>query len=133
MPDCCAAVSQQTAEVNSLNSKLGYDFAAQLQNQALIDNQAHARASQNLQIQAAQDAQTIKQLALTGLLQVAQTGATENQQTVDPFSTASADAIKGGVGVAAEQVAANVAALSDVTVKLSELVLALIAQVQPKG
>ena len=109
MADCSPGTSQQSAEVNALNSKLAYDFAAQLQGQALVDNQNFARQTAALMQRSAEDAQTIKQLAIAGVVSAGQTGITENQQSVTPVRTATGDAIVGGVGVSAEQIAANVA------------------------
>ena len=136
MANCCDAVSQQAAEVNMQNAKTNCDAFGEITRQAVIDNQVHARALQNLQVESLKDAQIIKHLAQVGLLQLGQTGATENQQTVSPASTATSEAIKAGVGVSAEQVAANISALSDVVVKWSDTMAALaamvISQVQPK-
>lgn len=104
-----AATSQQCAEVNNLNSKLGYDAAAQIQNQGLLDNQEDARAWSAFKLKAAQDQHTVTHLAQINAVISAQTGDTSNQQTTSPVRTATGDAIVGGVGVSAEQVAANVA------------------------
>ena len=112
MADCSAGTSQQAAEVNSLNSKLAYDFSAQLQGQALVDNQNFARQAAALIQRAAEDATTLKHLATIGVISAGQTGITENQAAVGPVRTATGDAIVGGVGVSAEQVAANVADLA---------------------
>lgn len=106
-----------------LNAKLAYDSAAQLQNQSLADNQQNSRAWDEINLAAARDSQkikytadvdaaTIKHLAQLNILASAQTGQTENQQTVSPVRTATGDAIVGGVGVSAEQIAANVANLA---------------------
>ena len=124
MADCSPATSQQAAEVNSLNAKLQYDSAAQIQHQSLIDNQVNARALQSLQVRASEDAQTIKQLAAVALLTAQQTGATEESQTVSPVRTGTGDAIVGGVGVSAEQVAANVANLATAIVPVIASALA---------
>jgi hypothetical protein len=51
-------------------------------------------------------------LAALNVVTTAQTGDTDNQQSVNPVRTATGDAIVGGVGVSAEQVAANVANLA---------------------
>lgn len=88
--------------------------------QIIEDNSADARRRTGIntshdvkwdafQFQVAQDSQTVKHLATLGLVQAGQTGMTENQQSVDPVRTSTGDAIVGGVGVSAEQVAANVA------------------------
>jgi hypothetical protein len=123
MSDCSPSNSQQCAELNMLNAKLAYDSAAQLQNQSLADNQQNSRAWDEINLAAARDSQkikytadvdaaTIKHLAQLNILASAQTGQTENQQTVSPVRTATGDAIVGGVGVSAEQIAANVANLA---------------------
>ena len=96
----------------NLNEKLLYDGNAQLQLQALIDNQEDSRAWNALKLSKAQNAATVDQLAQIGLLQLGQTGATESQQTVSPVRTATGDAIVGGVGVSAEAIAASVANLA---------------------
>lgn len=124
MAECSNAASQQCAEVNNLNLKLGYDAAAQLQHQSQIDNQVNARALQSLQVRSSEDAQTIKQLATLGVISAGQTGMTENQASVSPVRTGTGDAIVGGVGVSAEQVAANVANLATATVPVIASALA---------
>jgi hypothetical protein len=91
--------------------------------QMIEDNMEHSRrrisndadfdkAMNQIVIAGAQDAATLKHLAAVNLLTASQTGDTENQQTVSPVRTATGDAIVGGVGVSAEQVAANVANLA---------------------
>lgn len=105
-------VSQNAAEINMLNEKLGYDAVAQLQHQKQQDAQANSRAWDAFSLSVAQDAQKVKHLSEIALLTSQQTGETENQQTVSPVRTATGDAIVGGVGVSAEQVAANVADLA---------------------
>ena len=112
MAECSNGASQQVAEVNMLNSKLGYDFAAQLQNQALIDNQGDARAWNELKLSEARDTQTIKYLASVAALATDQTGQTENQQNTSPIGQATAEAIKASPGVSADAVTASVANLA---------------------
>lgn len=124
MAECSNASSQQTSEVNNLNSKLAYDFAAQIQNQALVDNQANARAWETLKLKTAQDAQTSSALAQTNAVISAQVSNIETQQTTSPVRTATGDAIVGGVGVSAEQVAANVADLATAIVPVITTALA---------
>jgi hypothetical protein len=65
-----------------------------------------------------QNSATVDHLAQLGLLQLTQTGATENQQTVSPAGTAASETTKGAVAaagageaVSAEAVTANVANL----------------------
>jgi len=106
------SLDNRASETNELNRKLQYDYAAQLQGQALIDNQTFARNSQALIQRGAETAELMKTLATLGVISAGQTGVTENQQTVTPVRTATGDAIVGGVGVSAEQVAANVADLA---------------------
>jgi hypothetical protein len=108
--DCTNTACPPLATLN-LNEKLGYDAAAQLQLQVQIDNQGAARAWEALKLKSAQDANTITNLAQLGLLQITQTGATENQQVVSPVRTATGDAIVGSVGVSADTVAASQANL----------------------
>jgi hypothetical protein len=112
MAEQANATSQQCAEVNSLNSKLAYDFSAQLQNQGLMDNQSDARAWQEVKLTAARDAQTLKYLAAVNNLTADQTGATENQQNVSPIGQAVAEALKAVPGVAAGDIAAGIANLN---------------------
>jgi len=112
MPDFPGAVLNPNSGEIAMNMK-----------QLVDDNMEHARrrasndadfdkAMNQITISAAQDAQTAKHLATINLLTASQTGETENQQTVSPVRTATGDAIVGGVGVSAEQVAANVADLA---------------------
>ena len=91
--------------------------------QLIDDNQEHSRrrmsndadfdkAMNQITISAAQDAQTVKHLENINAVISSQVSNIETQQTVSPVRTATGDAIVGGVGVAAEQVAANVADLA---------------------
>lgn len=136
MAESCAATSQQYTELNALNAKLLYDGTSQIQHQSLLDNQTDARAWSSLKLRRAENAATIDHFINAGLAIAGQLGATESQQTVSPVRTGTGDAIVGGVGVSAEQIAANVAALSDTVTKLAEAVSAMVAitmsQVQPK-
>ena len=90
--------------------------------QLVDDNQEHSRrradnsadfdkAMNQITLSAAQDAQTVKHLTNMNALISAQVSNIETQQTVSPVRTGTGDAIVGGVGVSAEQVAANVANL----------------------
>ena len=137
MADGSPCVSQQVTEVNALNSKLAYDFAAQLQNQALIDNQAHARALRSLELRAAEDAQTAKQLAVTAALVSNQTGQTEDQNlnkpvpntVVDDTTAAAAGAINSATAQAAlGNVTAQLATLTTQVTVLAEALTAFLAQ-----
>ena len=91
--------------------------------QLVDDNQEHSRrrasndadfdkAMNQITIAAAQEAQTVRHLADVNAVISAQVSNIETQQTVSPVRTATGDAIVGGVGVSAEQVAANVADLA---------------------
>jgi hypothetical protein len=112
MSDGTQACSTNAADMVVLNQKLQYDGAAALQLQALADNQADSRAWAQLKLRQAQNAATIDQILQVAAATAAQTGQTEEQQTTSPVRTAAGDAIVGGVGVSAEQVAANVANLA---------------------
>lgn len=90
------------------NSKLTYD--EQLDNRREV--LARSRAWEDLAIRKAQNAATFDHAMNTIQAISAQAGLTEAQQTVSPEDTATSEAIKGGVGVSAEQVAANVADLA---------------------
>lgn len=110
--DCSPGVSQQCADVNLLNSKLSYD--EQLDNRREV--LANARAWEALKLRKANNAESFDHfinMTTAGATATAQqTGQTEESQTVSPVRTATGDAIVGGVGVSAEQVAANVANLA---------------------
>lgn len=116
MANVSDGVSQQTAEINELNLKLGYDAAAQLQHQADIDNQGDARSLRAIAVRRAENAASFDHflnITTAGATATAmQTGQTSESQTVSPVRTATGDAIVGGVGVSAEQVAANIAQLA---------------------
>lgn len=119
--DCSAGVGQQSADINLQNFKL----ILGIMEQAVQDNQADARAWREIARRSAQNAATFDHAVnMLGLL-AGQTGVTENQQTVSPAGTAASEAIKAGTGVAAEQVAANVANLVSV---LTPIVGATLAQ-----
>lgn len=62
----------------------------------------------------AQNAATFDHAINAALVIATQVGQTEGQQTVSPEGTAASEAIKGGVGVAAEQVSANIADLATI-------------------
>jgi tryptophan synthase alpha subunit len=76
------------------------------------NNASHDNAWETLRFRIANEAQTVSHLAALNVVTTAQTGDTENEATVSPVRTATGDAIVGGVGVSAEQVAANVANLA---------------------
>jgi hypothetical protein len=109
MADCSPGVSQQTAEVNALNSKLGLDEQYDNRREVL----ARSRAWEDLALRKAHNASSLDHfinMTTAGATATAQqTGQTEDQQTVSPVRTGTGDAIVGGVGVSAEQVAANIA------------------------
>lgn len=127
MAEASAGCSQRSAEVNLLNAKLAYDSSAQLQHQSLADNQSDARAWQSFKLSVAHDAQVVKYLASIGVLTATQTGETENEQAVSPVRTGVGDAIVGGVGVSAEQVAANIANIATIiTNAINEAIAALL-------
>jgi hypothetical protein len=111
MADCSPGVSQQTAEVNALNSKLGLDEQYDNRREVLASN----RAWEDLKLRKAQNAATFDHfvnMSTAGATAVAeQTGQTEESQTVSPVRTATGDAIVGSVGVSADAVTANVADL----------------------
>jgi hypothetical protein len=95
-----------------LNEKLLYDGTSQIQQQSLTDNQEDARAWGALKLRQAQNAATIDHLSQIGLLQLGQTGATENQQNTSPAGQAAAEAIKGTIGVSSDAIAASMGNLA---------------------
>ena len=142
-----AVLNPNSGEV-ALNMKVIADDAAADARRRQANNGSHDNAWETLGFAIAQDNQTAKHLATLGLVQVGQTGATENQQTVSPVRTGTGDAVVGGVGVAAETVAVAVAkqvdatvtpvvdALTSMNVAIEELRTAManvLAQVQPKS
>ena len=131
MSDMCA---NQASEINTQNFKAILDTYVAAMQQSVLDNQSNARAWNAHNLTVANDAQKVKHFGELGLLQLSQTGATENQQTVSPAGVATSEAIKGGVGVSAEQVAANIADLADVIkVAITEALKGLVATAPPKG
>jgi hypothetical protein len=114
MAECSNAASQQMAEVNMLNAKLGYDSAAQLQHQSMVDNQVNARAWNSLNLSVATDLHSVRLATLIAGALAGQVGVTEGQQTTSPVRTGTGDAIVGTEGVAAagEAVAAQAVATS---------------------
>jgi hypothetical protein len=100
MADCSPAVSQQTAEVNALNSKLGYDEELDNKREVL----ARQRAWEDLALRKATNAATIDHALNAGIVLAGQVGTTEGQQTVSPIRTGSGDAIAAVPGVAAGMV-----------------------------
>jgi hypothetical protein len=120
MADCSPGMQTQAADIGLLNFKHGYDVAVSRDNQSVLDNQEDARAWAQLKLRAAQNGATFDHFvnmtsaASTAIAQ--QTGQTEDEQTVSPVRTGTGDAIVGGVGVSAEQVAATIANLATTTV-----------------
>jgi hypothetical protein len=88
------------------------------------ENLANARAWETLKLKTATDAQAVSNLAQLNAVISAQVSNIETQQTVSPVRTATGDAIVGGVGVSAEQVAANVANLATALVPVIASALA---------
>lgn len=113
MADCSPGMATQAADIGLLNFKHGYDVAFSRDNQAILDNQEDARAWAQLKLRAAQNAASfdhfMNMTAAAATATAQQTGQTEDEQTVSPVRSATGDAIVGGVGVSAEEVAANVA------------------------
>jgi len=109
-------MATQAADIGLLNFKHGYDLSVSRDNQSILDNQEDARAWAQLKLRAAQNGATFDHFVnMTSAASTAtadQTGQTANEQTVSPVRTGTGDAIVGGVGVSAEQVAANVANLA---------------------
>lgn len=99
-------------------SRRVHNIGAAIDEQALLDNQSDSRAWAALKLRQAQNAATLDHLAALNNLAQAQTGTTEDQQTVSPEDTATSEALKGAVGtaavgeaVSAEAITANVANL----------------------
>jgi|HubBroStandDraft_1064217.scaffolds.fasta_scaffold00148_14 hypothetical protein len=127
--DCSPGVSKQSSEINVWNQKVTGDRFAALMAQGAEDNQANSRGWQAFNLANAQDAQTMKHLATLGVISAGQTGVTENQQSVTPVRQATGDAIVGGVGVSAEQVAANISNLAtSITAVIASSLATAIAQ-----
>lgn len=124
MADCSPGVSQQTAEVNALNSKLGLDEQFDNRREVL----SNARAWEDLKLRKAHQAADfdffVKMTTAGSTATAQQTGQTEESQTVSPVRTGTGDAIVGGVGVSAEQVAANVA---DIATALAPVIASAVA------
>lgn len=117
--------------VEGLNLKLLFDsfFLAGLT--ASLDNQRHARTLADIDVRRAQNAASFDHYVNMNAATAGQVGETEAQQTVSPAGTATSEAIKGGVGVSAEQVAANVANLGttvNAAIAAVEAALAQLAQ-----
>lgn len=89
-------VSQQCAEVNALNSKLGYD--EQLDNRREV--LGNDRAWEDLKLRKAQNASTfdhfINMTTAGSTATAQQTGQTENEQTTSPIRTGVGDNLAAG-------------------------------------
>jgi hypothetical protein len=127
--ECSNGAGQNATEMVMLNQKLTYDIASQLQ----LDNQRNARAWAALELTNAQDNAFFKNLAVAGLLQLTQTGATEDQNLTKPVPNAVIDDTTAAAGGAISASVAD-AALGNVTAQLATLttqvvgLAALIAQ-----
>lgn len=115
--ECSVGHAQQSTEVNMLNAKLAYDLASQLQ----VDNQRNSRGWAALELTNAQDNAFFKNLAVAGLLQLTQTGATEDQNLTKPVPNTIADD-NGAVASGAISSATAMATLTNVTAQVGELV-----------
>lgn len=96
MSDCSDKTSQQLTEVNSLNAKLAYDSAAQLQHQSLVDNQENARRWSAFGYLVAGNIEAFSHATRFNAVVSSQTGATENQQAVTPVRTGAGDYLAAG-------------------------------------
>ena len=163
--NCSPGVSQQAAEVNALNFKALYDDT---QSDVSINRKSlfrHQDAWETLRLRNAQFAESFDHALLSAMSVANQTGGSENQQSVSPIRTGAADSqnqqpagavyppirnvdqgaavATEGVMTAQEQVAANIAALSDIVTKLADALTAVIvtaaggastpSQTQPKS
>lgn len=144
MANCSESASQQFTEVNALNSKLMLD--EQLDNRREV--LARSRAWENLELMRAENAAVISHAINAGVVLAGQVGVSEGQQSVAPIRTGAADTetqqpagavyppirnvdqsgatATAGVQAAQEQIAANIAALSDVVTKLSDALAAVL-------
>lgn len=130
MAECANAVSQQFAELNLLNAKAKYDNIEALNHQALIDNQTHARAMNQIDLSVGRWAETMKVFAATGLLQAGQTGFTENQQQVTPSAQATKSVAEGAVATADAAAATSNAA---VAASIGQLATAAVSVITATG
>lgn len=128
--DCAPTVAQAMSEANVQNIKALLDRYVALLGQGAEDNQSNARAYAAINLRRAENAATVDHLANIGLLQLGQTGATENQQTVSPVRTGTGDAIAAVPGVAAGQVAANIADLATSLVPVFSAIETALAALQ---
>jgi hypothetical protein len=111
-PQFPGAVLNPNSGELALNMKIICDDAASDARRRQSNNGSHDNAWESFRFRVANEAQTVSHLAALNVVTTAQTGDTDNQQSVNPVRTATGDAIVGGVGVSAEQVAANVANLA---------------------
>jgi hypothetical protein len=110
--DFPASVLNPNSGEVALNMKVLADDNMEHSRRRASNDADYDKALNQIHLTERTDAQTLKHLAAINLLTSSQTGQTENQQTVSPVRTATGDAIVGGVGVSAEQVAANIANLA---------------------
>jgi len=144
MANCSEGFSQQTAEVNAMNAKLGLDEQFDNRRELL----ARSRAWETLQLRISNDAATVSHMINVGAVLAGQVGTTSGQQTVSPVRTAVGENVTAGAtpanrivdtggAVASGGISASVAeaALGNVTAQLANLVTeiaglaALMAQV----
>jgi hypothetical protein len=148
-PNLSPAVTHQPSLLGGAeNMKLLFDDTMAALSRARTVAQSHDNAWETLRFTTASDAQVVKHLAQLNFVAAGQTGATENQQSVTPIRTGAADAqnqqpagavyppirnvdqsgstATAGIQAAQEQIAANVAALSDVVTKLADALSAVI-------
>ena len=129
MADFTAAVLNPVSGEVALNMKQIVEDNTADARRRTGNNGANDSAWQAFNLSVAQDNQTVKHLATLGLVQAGQTGFTENQTSVDPVRTGTGDAIVGGVGVSAEQVAANLANITTLTTTIITQTLAAVLPV----
>lgn len=115
-----AVVPQHSLLGGAENIKLLFD--EELDNRR--ETSARARAWEDIALRRATNGATFDHAINAGIVLAGQVGTTEGQQTVSPAGTASAEAIKGAVGVAAAGQAVNAEAL---TTALGQIFSALVA------
>lgn len=115
------------------NMKLLFDDVMSHLSRVRSVAQSQDNAWETLRFTSAQDAQVVKHLAQLNVVTAAQTGQTENEQTVSPAGTAASETAKGavadagaGIAVAAEGVATANQAIADAVANLVNALTAVV-------
>lgn len=133
-PNLSPAITHQPSLLGGAeNMKLLFDDTMAHLGRVRTVSFSHDNAWETLRFTTAQDAQVVKHLAQLNVVTSAQTGATENEQTVSPAGTAASETAKGavadagaGIATAAEGIATANQSIADAVANLMNALTATV-------